>query len=141
MSASATVAKAALRMALSGSREEEREIKRALSGGGVAAAAADFGGPFNTSFGKVVETAIVAAKREGVIEETHPHEGAVAGAAHDALQQLSGRCMGFNVGGKIGIARSGEHLAVAILLQIGLVHLDDIAVAVAHRAVTAWPAK
>jgi hypothetical protein len=30
---------------------------------------------------------------------------------------------------------------VAILLQIGLVHLDDIAVAVAHRAVTAWPAK
>jgi hypothetical protein len=43
--------------------------------------------------------------------------------------------MGFNVGGKIGIARSGEHLAVAILFQIGLVHLDDIAVGVAHRAV------
>jgi len=136
MSASATVAKAALRMAISGSREEERELKRFLGGQGIAAAAADFGGPFNNASAKIIETAIVAAKREGVIEECHPHEGAVAGAAHEALMQLVPRCMGLNVGGKIGVARSGEHLAVALLLQVGLVHLDDIAVAIAHRAVT-----
>jgi hypothetical protein len=135
MSISANVGRAAVRMAISGSREEEREIKRSLALTGILAAGADFGGAFNAAFGKIVETAIVAAKREGVISETHPLEGAVAGAAHDVLSQLAPRCMGFNVGGKIGIARSGEHLAVAIMFQIGLVHLDDIAIGVAHRAV------
>ena len=135
MSLSANVARAALRMAISASREEEREIKRSLAGQGVFAAAADFGGAFNTSFPKMVEAAIVSAKREGVITDVHTHEGAVAGAAHEALSQMANRCMGFSVGGKIGVARAGEHLAVAIFLQVGLVHLDDVAVAIAHRAV------
>lgn len=136
MSTSANVARAALRMAISATREEEREIKKTLASQGIAAAACDFGGSFNSSLPKIVEAAIVAAKREGVIYDTHTHEGAVAGAAHDALSQLTSRCMGFNVGGKIGVARSGEHLAVAMLFQVGLVHLDDVAVALAHRAVS-----
>lgn len=135
MSVSAIVARAALKMAISSSREEEREIKRSLASLGVYGAGADFGGSFNNSMPKVVETAIVAAKREGVITDSHIHEGAVAGAAHDALMQISQRCMGFNVGGKIGVARQGEHLAVALMFQVGVVHLDDVAVSLAHRAV------
>ncbi len=139
MSASATAARAALQMALTATREEERALKSTFARKGVKAAAADFGGCFSDSFSKVVETAMVAAKREGVISAHHVHEGAVAGAARDALSQLAQRCMGWNVGGKIGIARIGEHLAVAMLLQIGLVHLDDIAVALCHRVVPEEP--
>lgn len=135
MSENLNVARAALRLALSPSRSEEQALKEGLRRDGIAGAAADVGGPFLNSIPVVVERAIVAAKREGVIRDEHPHVGAVAGAAREALAQISTRAMGLDVGGKIGVARSGEHLAVAIFLGVGLVHLDDVAVAVAHRAV------
>ncbi len=38
---------------------------------------------------KVLERAVVAAKRENVmLSSTHAEEGAVAGAAHEAIQQI-----------------------------------------------------
>ncbi len=120
---------------MSGSRQEEQDLKRAFAADGIKAAAVDIGGPFISSIARSAENVLVAAKREGVIAATHPHEGAVTGAAREALAQLIPRAAGFNVGGKIAVARCGEHLAVAAFLEVGLLHLDDVGLALAHRAV------
>lgn len=135
-----TVARAALRLATSATRGEETRIKQELLQQGIRGVAVDFGGPYVTSIAAMVQRAIVAARREGVIAAVHPHEGAVAGAAREALGQLATRALGFNVGGKIAIARWGEHLACAVFVGVGLVHLDDVAVGLAHRAVPDLPA-
>ncbi|HHX50628.1 MAG TPA: hut operon positive regulator HutP, partial [Clostridia bacterium] len=82
------VASAAVRMALSETREEENRLKRDYLQQGVKTAAVDYGGEYVTSAIKIVERAIVAAKREGVIKDTHPEEGAVAGATREALSQI-----------------------------------------------------
>ncbi len=128
-------ARAAVRMALAADHEEERRLKGELGAEGVQAVAVDCGGEFITVIKKTIERAVVAAKREGVIKETHAAEGAVAGAAHEALSQVANKAIGLNVGGKIGIARKGEHIVVAVFFELGLLHLDDIALAVSHRAV------
>ena len=89
-----------------------------------------------TSAAKIVERAVVAAKREGVIKDSHSDEGAVAGAAREALAQIMPKALGLNVGGKIGIARHGDHISVAIFFGIGLLHLDEVAIGLGHRAVS-----
>jgi hypothetical protein len=129
------VAKAAIQMALTGSREAEVNLKAELGRQQIRAAAADYGGDFMTAIPRVIERAVVAAKREAVIEPTHAEEGAVAGAAHEALQQLALKAIGLNVGGKVGIARSGDHIAVALFFGVGLLHLDEVALGLGHRAV------
>ncbi len=95
----------------------------------------DCGGEFITSVTRIVERAVVAAKREGLITESHLEEGGVAGATHEALTQIVNKAIGLNVGGKIGIARSGEHIVVAMFFGIGLLHLNDVAIALGHRVV------
>lgn len=130
------VATAAIKMALTLSRDEEGALKRSLlEQMGIKAVAVDYGGEFITSASKIVERAVVAAKREGVIKETHPDEGAVAGAAREALAQIMPKALGLNVGGKIGIARFKDHISVAIFMGIGLLHLDEVAIGLGHRAV------
>lgn len=129
------VANAALRMAITASRTEESSVKRSLGENGIKAVAVDFGGEFVSSVSKIVERAVVAAKREGVIKDTHPDEGAVAGATREALSQIMPKAIGLNVGGKIGIARCHDHVSVAIFFGIGLLHLDEVAVGLGHRAV------
>lgn len=131
------VAAAAIRLSLAATREEEDAFKEELKELGLRAAAVNFGGEFVDSVRRIVERAVVAAKREGVIGDLHAEEGAVAGAAHEAIQQLAPKAVGLNVGGKIGVARGGDHIAVAIYVGIGLLHLDDVAVSVGHRAAPA----
>lgn len=132
---SRAVARAALSLAMSVDREEEAALRRSLSERGVKGAASDFGGDFVSSVLRIIERAVVAAKREGVIADTHQEEGAVAGAARDAVSQVSGKALGLSVGGKIGIAREGEHVAVALFFTVGLVHLNEVCVGLGHRAV------
>lgn len=132
---SKAVCKAAVKMAMSESREEELEIKEQLSEYGIKAAAVDFGSDFMNAVAKILERAVVAAKREGVITGGHAEEGAVAGAAHEAIQQISGKCTGLNLGGKIGIARSGSHISVCLFFALGLLNLNDIVIGLGHRAV------
>ncbi|MCL6446714.1 MAG: HutP family protein [Armatimonadetes bacterium] len=122
-------------MALSEDREKEREYKARFAKEGYKTAAVDYGGDFITSVNKIVERAVVAAKREGVIKEIHAEEGAVAGATREALSQIVTKAVGLNVGGKIGIARSRDHISVAVFFGLGLLHLDDVAVGIGHRAV------
>lgn len=77
---SKVVATSAIKMALSASRQEEAELKKQLfEECEVRAVAVDYGGEFIGSVGKIVERAVVAAKREKVIKDTHADEGAVAG--------------------------------------------------------------
>lgn len=135
MRTSREVARVALFMALSEDREKEREYKAHFAREGFKTAAVDYGGDFVTSVNKIVERAVVAAKREGVIKELHAEEGAVAGAVREALSQITAKAIGLNVGGKIGIARSADHLSVAVFFGVGLLHLDDVAVGIGHRAV------
>src|SRR5699024_1348628 len=108
ISGSRTVSRAAVLMCMSRTREEEKQLKLELMQDGVKAAAVDYGGEFISSVMRIVERAVVAAKREGVISDTAYHEeGSVAGATREALSQVMTKAIGLNVGGKIGIARSG----------------------------------
>lgn len=137
---SKAAARAAVLMAMSESREEEKEMQTRLWLQGTRCAAVDCGGDFFSSIAKFVERAVVAAKREGVVEENHIMEGAVAGAAHEALMQILSKSAGLSVGGKMAVAREGEHIAVACYFGIGLVHLNDIAMGLGHRAIAALAA-
>lgn len=129
------VARAALTLAMTVSREDESAQKVRLAQMGVQGAASDFGGDFVSSVMKIIERAVVIAKREGLIGEIFHEEGAVAGAAHDAVMQVSNKALGLNVGGKIGVARCGDHVAVALFFTAGLVHLNEACVGLGHRAV------
>ncbi len=129
------VVKAAIRMALSVNREEEKQLKHEYQGTGMKACAVDYGGEFLTSIMKIIERAVVSAKREGVIIESHAEEGAVAGAAREALSQVTAKAIGLNIGGKIGVSRYHDHVAVCVFFGIGLLHLNEISIGVGHRVV------
>ena len=130
---STNVAKIATKMAIC-NRNEEDELKRFYNEQGIKVTAANMGGNINSSISKILESALVAAKRNGLIREEHLHEGAVIGATRDAVIQISTRANGLNVGGKIGIARGGEHISVCIFLSIGLLHLDEVVIGIGHRS-------
>lgn len=128
------IAYAAIKMALSENREEELKLKHEYANSGIKTAAVDVGGEFITSIKKMLERALVAAKRENVIKENHWDEGAVAGATREAIAMIMPKAMGLNVGGKIGIARQRDHISVAVFLGVGLLHLDEVAIGLGHRA-------
>ena len=130
------VSRAAVLMCMTLTRDEEKALKAQLLEEDVRAAAVDYGGEFVPSIVKIVERAVVAAKREGVITAGQfKEEGSVAGAAHEALTQVADKALGLNVGGKIGIARSGDNVAVAVYFGIGLLHLSEVAIGLGHRAI------
>ena len=60
-------AAAAVKLSLTASREEEKELMQQLKKDEIRSAAVDYGGEFVTSFMKIIERAVVAAKREGLI--------------------------------------------------------------------------
>lgn len=128
------VARHAIQMALS-TREEEDELKVLFRKKGIIVTAVNIGGNINDSTSKILERALVASKRNGVIREEHLHEGGVIGATRDALMQIFNRASGQNVGGKIGIARHGEHLSVCIFLSVGLLHLNEVVIGLGHRVI------
>ncbi len=128
------IGRAALKIAVTGSRGEEQSVKQELTELGIRSTAVDFGGEFVPSIVKIVERAVVAAQRQGLVSDTHVGAGAVAGAAHAALEQIKNKALGLNVGGKIGIARCGEHLCVAIYMAVGVLNLNELCVGLAHRS-------
>ena len=130
------VARAAIKMALSLNRDQEKEYKARFIKDGIKTAAVDHGGDFIASVNKMTEKAVVAAKREGVIQEVHADEGAVAGATREALTQVMPKALGLNVGGKIGVARYRDHISVAVFFGVGLLHLDEVSIGLGHRAVS-----
>ncbi|KAB2952631.1 hut operon positive regulator HutP [Heliorestis acidaminivorans] len=125
---------AALRLAMTESRDEEYQLRKTLGEEGIRSAAVDYGGEYVGAVKKIIERAVVAAKREQVIRDTHHEEGAIAGATHEAMMQIMAKAIGLNIGGKVGIARYRDHVSVAIFFGIGLLHLDEVAVGMGHRA-------
>lgn len=133
MNQSMEVAKIAVKLAMS-SREEENELKKIYGAKGFRCVAIDIGGKLPDITTKVLERALVASKKNGIIKDVHVHDGAVAGAAREAMAQIAVKTHGLSGGGKIGIARQGEHLSVAIFMSIGLLHLNDIVIGLGHRS-------
>jgi len=131
---SVDIVKASINMAISSRPEEERLIEE-FKKDNVLAVAVDIGGNLNTSISKIIERALVASKRTGIIKDCHIHEGAVAGATREAIMQVSNKANGLNVGGKIGVARQGEHISVCIFLSIGVLHLNEVVIGLGHRSI------
>ena len=129
------VSKAAIRLAMSDDRIEENELKEDFKSIDIICAAIDFGGEFSNSVTKIIERAVVASKREGVIKDTHSEEGAVAGATHEAISQIINKSIGLNVGGKIAVARCGSHICVCVFFAVGLLNMNDIVIGLGHRAI------
>lgn len=129
------IAGAAIKIALTSDRQEEKQMQGEFAKAGIYIAAVDYGGEFITSVMKIIERAVVSSKREGVISDSHAEEGAVAGATHEALSQIMPKAIGLNVGGKIGIARYKDHVSVAIFFGIGLLHLNEVSIGLGHRVV------
>ena len=131
---SSDIAKASIQMAISSRSEEEHLIKEFKSRE-ILTAAVDIGGNLIASIPKIIERALVASRRGGIIRECHVHDGAVAGATREAIMQVASKANGLNVGGKIGIARSGEHISVCIFMSIGLLHLNEVVIGLGHRSI------
>lgn len=125
---------AAVRIAITQSRQEEAQVIEALKKDGILGTAVDFGGEYISSISRLIERAVVAARREGLIESVYTEEGAVAGAAHEAISQLIQKATGLNIGGKIGIVRLNNNVSVCTYFGIGLLHLDEVAIGLGHRA-------
>lgn len=130
---SADVARAAIRMALFENRSDENELREKLAKSGIRAVAVNFGGKFLDIIPKIYESAIVAAQRQHVISDTHVGDGSVVGAMESAIEQIKLMAMGMNVGGKIGIARWKEHLCVAVFVEVGVLHFNEVTLGMAHR--------
>lgn len=129
------VARIAIQMSLTKDRVEENNLKEECLKVGIRTVAIDYGGDFITSVNKIIERAVVAAKREGVIQDSHAEEGAVAGATREAVSQIMPKALGLSVGGKIAIARYHDHVSVALFFGIGLLHLNEVAIGLGHRAI------
>lgn len=129
------VAKAAIKISMS-DREEEKEMISKFKENGIVCAGVDIGGDLVSSIPKIIERAVVAARRCGVIKEGFAQDGAVAGATREAIVQVSPKATGLSVGGKVGIARSGGNLTVAIFVSVGLLHLNEAVVGIGHRSLS-----
>lgn len=130
---STEVARAAMQLAMTATREEEACLKARLQEKGILAGAADYGGEFISTLMKIIERSVNCGKREKIIADNDHELGALAGAAHEAVSQISGKAIGLSVGGKIGIARRNDHIVVALFFSVGLGKLDEICIGLGHR--------
>jgi len=132
---SVDVARAAIRLAVTPSRESEEKYIASLAEAGVKAVAVDIGGDVTGSIHVVIERAIIASRKSGLTKENHVQDGAIAGAAREAVAQIAEKAIGLNGGGKIAVARCGEHLSVCVFMSIGLLYLNDVVIGLGHRSV------
>jgi len=128
------VSKIAIKMVLT-TREEEKKLKEEYKKNGILTAAVNIGGKMPDMTIKIIENSIVAAIKNGLVEDNRSHNGIIVGAVRDALNQVSSKTNGFNVGGKISLVKIDEDISVAVLLNIGILHLNEVAIATAHRII------
>lgn len=128
------ISKIAIKMVLT-TREEEKKLKEEYKKKGILIAAVNIGGKMPDMTIKIIENSIVAAIKNGLVEDNRSHNGIIVGAVRDALNQVSNKTNGFNVGGKISLVRIEEDISVAVLLNIGILHLNEVAIATAHRII------
>lgn len=134
---STDVAKTAIRVAITSTRAEEERLIDRLREKGVQAVAVDVGGDIINSVHLIIERAIIASRKSGLSRECHLDDGAIAGAAREAMSQVAAKATGLNGGGKIAICRYQEHLSVCIFMSIGLLHLNEVVIGLGHRSIPA----
>ena len=134
---STDVAKTAIRVAITSTRAEEERLIGRLREMGVQAVAVDVGGDLINSVHLIIERAIIASRKSGLSRECHLDDGAIAGAAREAMSQVAAKATGLNGGGKIAICRYQEHLSVCIFMSIGLLHLNEVVIGLGHRSIPA----
>jgi hypothetical protein len=130
-----TLSRLAIRLAVTGSREEENLFREKLRQQHVESAAVDFGGQFPQVVSTVLEHMVVAARRQFVISSREEDYQAVVEAVFDALSSLSLRANGMNAGGKAAIVRGKHFVCAAVFAEIGLLHLSTVGVGVSHRRI------
>ncbi|MDR3304877.1 MAG: HutP family protein [Clostridiales Family XIII bacterium] len=129
------VARAAIQLSITPTRELEEMYIEKLTAGGIKAVAADIGGDVVNSIHIVIERAIFASRKAGLTKENHVQDGAIAGAAREAVAQIAAKAIGLNGGGKIAVCRHREHLSVCVFMSIGLLHLNDVVIGLGHRSI------
>ena len=129
------VARAAIQLAITPSRDAEEKYIEILKNSQIKAVAVDIGGDIVNSIHVVIERAIIASRKGGLTKENHVQDGAIAGAAREAVAQIATKAIGLNGGGKIAICRHREHLTVCIFMSIGLLHLNDVVIGLGHRSI------
>jgi hypothetical protein len=131
---SVEIARASISLAITPTRAiEEIEIAQ-FKEKGISGAAIDIGGNILDSIHIIIERAIIASRKSGLTEECHVEDGAIAGAAREAIMQIAAKASGLNGGGKIAICRHQEHLSVCIFMSIGLLHLNEVVIGLGHRS-------
>ena len=139
---STDVAKAAIRVAITSSRAEEERLIGRLREKEIQAVAVDVGGDIINSVHLMIERAIIASRKSGLSRgECHLDDGAIAGAAREAVSQIASKAMGLNGGGKIAVCRYQEHLTVCVFMSIGLLHLNEVVIGLGHRSIPAQSEK
>ena len=131
---SVDVARAAIKVAITPSRQAEETVILKLGDKGIRSAAVDIGGDVVNSIHNIIEKAIMASRKNGVTEECHVEDGAIAGATREALMQIAEKATGLNGGGKIAICRHKEHLSVCVVMSIGLLYLNEVVIGLGHRS-------
>lgn len=134
---SVDVARAAIKLAITPSRSSEEQLIIKFKEKEIFGAAVDIGGDVVNSIHIVIERAIIASRKSGVTRECHVQDGAIAGAAREALMQIAAKATGLNGGGKVAVCRHKEHLSVCIFMSIGLLHLNEVVIGLGHRSLPA----
>ncbi|WP_206460851.1 HutP family protein [Anaerovorax sp. IOR16] len=128
------VARAAIKLAITPTRTAEEQLLQRLREREIYGAAVDVGGDVVNSIHIIIERAILASRKNSVTKECHVEDGAIAGAAREALTQVIAKATGLNGGGKVAICRHKEHLSVCIFMSIGLLHLNEVVIGLGHRS-------
>lgn len=129
------VARAALKLSATKNREEEETCIKSLDNENIKAVAGDIGGNVINSAHIIIERSIFMARKAGIIKEEYNQDGIVAGAAREALSQITTRAIGLNGGGKIAICRSENHLSICIFMSVGMMYLNEAMVGLGHRII------
>ncbi len=135
------IAKASIKLAITSSRTAESQLIEKYKEKEILSTAVDVGGNVIDTIHIVIERAILAARKAGLTQECHVHDGAIAGAAREAIMQIAAKSTGLNGGGKIGICRHKEHLSVCIFMSIGLLHLNEVVIGLGHRSIPDYDKK
>ncbi len=130
------VARAAISLAITPTRSDEEKLIIELKEKGILGAALDVGGEVMGQTHVIIERAILAARKNGLIKESPASDGVVAGAAREAQTQIIQKALGFNGGGKVAVCRSGNHVSVCIFMSIGMMYLNEVVVGLGHRVLT-----
>ena len=132
---SVDVARAAVSLAITPTRDAEEKLIKELRENGIRGAAVDIGGDIMVQTHVVIERAIIAARKNGLIKEEMSQDGAVAGAAREAQSQIIKRAIGLNGGGKVAVCRAGHNVCVSIFMSVGMMYLNEVAIGLGHRVV------